>query len=82
VSGKYEPIRDWLGSQTDPFVTLTFEQVEAIIRAPLPRSARVHEAWWGNNDDRHVQTRAWLDAGLRSTDLDLERRLVVFQRTG
>jgi hypothetical protein len=32
VSGKYEPLRDWLGSQTDPFVTLTFEQVEAIIR--------------------------------------------------
>jgi hypothetical protein len=54
VSGKYEPLRDWLGSQTDPFVTLTFEQVEAIIRAPLLRSAHVHEAWWGNNDDRHV----------------------------
>lgn len=82
MSGKYEPLRDWLCSQTDAFVTLTFEQVEAIIRAPLPRSAHVHEAWWGNNDDRHVQARAWLDAGLRSMDLALERRLVVFQRTG
>lgn len=62
-------------------MTLTFEQVEAIIRAPLPRSAHVHDAWWSNNDNGHIQAHAWLDAELRRTDLDLERRVVVFERT-
>ena len=43
-------------------VTLSFAQIDLILRIALPNSAFHRREWWGN-DDSHVQARAWLNAG-------------------
>ncbi len=44
---------------------LSFEQIEQILGAPLPPSARKHQAWWSNTG--HAHARAWKDAGFKTT---------------
>jgi hypothetical protein len=61
-------------------VTLSFEQVEGIIDAPLPVSARQHRAWWANDQVAHVQSRQWLAAGWRVAQVSLDEGPVVFAR--
>ncbi len=58
---KYEPLRAYLAAQPGPELTLTFLEVEAIIGARLPRSARAR-AWWMESA-AGPQTRAWRAAG-------------------
>jgi hypothetical protein len=44
---------------------MTFADVERVIAGLLPKSAQRSE-WWANEtspETRHVQCRAWLDAG-------------------
>ena len=43
-------------------VTLSFAQIDLILRIALPNSAFHRREWWGN-DDSHVQARSWLNAG-------------------
>ena len=42
----YDPLRDYLKNQTLAELVLTFEQIEEIIDAALPRAAQ--RASWGN----------------------------------
>ena len=43
--------------------------IEEILGARLPPSARTHRAWWGNEaDGTHVQCRSWLDSGWEVDD--------------
>ena len=61
---RYAPLAVHLQKQplsVDDLV-MTFEQLEAIIGAELPPSARRHRAWW-NNHAGNTQGRAWLDVG-------------------
>jgi hypothetical protein len=46
-------------------VTLSFSEIERILGAPLPASAKSHRAWWGNQKDtkNRPQVHAWLSAG-------------------
>ena len=60
--GKYDPLREFLRSLEQDEITLSFTEIEDIIAAPLPPSARRHRAWWTNNDSM-PQARAWLGAG-------------------
>ncbi|HKH03489.1 MAG TPA: hypothetical protein VKB08_22610 [Bradyrhizobium sp.] len=41
----YDALRDYLKKQKLPEFVLTFEQIEAIIDAPLPRAAH-RASWW------------------------------------
>jgi len=41
----YDPLRDYLKKQKLPEFVLTFEQIEQIIEAPLPRAAH-RASWW------------------------------------
>ena len=41
----YDPLRDYLKKQTLAEFVLTFEQIEAIIDAALPRAA-ARASWW------------------------------------
>ena len=64
----------------DSPLTLTFDQIERIIRAPLPESARLYQAWWANQSGRgHSQAYSWACAGWRTSDLDLENEKVTFR---
>jgi hypothetical protein len=78
---KYQPLRDYLASlpKRKQDVTLRFAEIENIIGARLPRSASDYLAWWGNQD-YGVQAPAWIGAGFVVDGVDLERKLVRFQR--
>jgi hypothetical protein len=41
----YDPLRDYLKKQTLPEFVLSFEQIEEIIDAALPRAAQ-RASWW------------------------------------
>jgi hypothetical protein len=47
---KYLPLEEWFHNQTASAqdMELTFDQVEAILGSPLPRSATKLTTWWTN----------------------------------
>ncbi|MBU4528556.1 hypothetical protein [Hoeflea sp.] len=77
---KYEPLSDYLKSSDHDRVPMTFNELEKLIDDTLPPSARKHRAWWSNNPSNSVITRAWLDAGYITRDVDLGGEKLVFRR--
>ena len=77
---KYDPLIAYLAAFAAGEVTLTFAEIEAIIEAPLPPSAR-RAAFWGNTTEQVVQP-PWRQAGwrVRRTDLHADTRTVTFVR--
>ncbi|RLP79060.1 hypothetical protein D9R14_09475 [Xanthobacter tagetidis] len=59
---------------------MTFAEIEALVGHPLPASARRHRAWWSNNPSNSVITWAWLAAGYKSEQVDMEAGRLVFRR--
>jgi hypothetical protein len=81
MTGKYDRLTAALTASGVDRIVYSFGDVERIIGAPLPLSARRHRAWWGNNDDiSHVQSQAWRGAGWRVAGIDLARERVTFAR--
>ena len=78
--GKYEPLTEFLKKQSTAEVRMSFAQVERVIGGKLPASAQHHRAWWSNNPNNSVMTKAWLDAGFRSEQVDMEGRKLVFRK--
>ena len=83
MAGRYAPLEKYLRdlpvSQED--VTLTFESIEAILKEPLPASARKDYPWWENQKPGiQVKTNAWMDAGWMVEIVDLVQRWVRFVR--
>jgi hypothetical protein len=78
--GKYEPLTAFLTEQSTDQVRMSFEQIERVIGRKLPASAQQHRAWWSNNPNNSVMTKAWLDAGFRSEQVDMEGRKLVFRK--
>jgi hypothetical protein len=63
--GKYDPLQDHLRRRLTDRYEMIFPDVERVIANLLPKSAQRSE-WWAseaNPQTRHVQCRAWLDAG-------------------
>jgi hypothetical protein len=78
---KYDPLREYLAARTEPFLMLSFSEIERILGEELPASARRHQAWWANETDgNHAEARAWLDAGYRTRGLDLNAETIEFVR--
>ena len=50
MPGKYQPLYQYLENRYANTVVLTFAQIEDLLGFTLPDSARVHQAWWANND--------------------------------
>jgi hypothetical protein len=80
--GKYESLPQFLASERTSFVRLSFAEIERVLGFKLPKSAYKHEAWWSNNATGHSHSRAWLEAGWRTENVDLAGRKVTFQRFG
>jgi hypothetical protein len=79
---KYEALREHLDRQHGDQITMSFDQVAAIVPGGLPASAYNHQAWWANEAyGSHVEARAWLDAGFRTTSVSLTARRVTFVRS-
>ena len=78
---KYAPLADRLRGSGRTELRMTFGEIETIIGAELPESAKRHRAWWSNNPTNNVMTHAWLDAGYRSAEVDMAGRKLVFRRS-
>lgn len=77
---KYEPLEHHLRTQGSGTVAMSFKDIERLIHANLPPSARRHRAWWSNNPSNSVATYAWINAGYRSTKVDMAGERLVFER--
>ncbi|MGD9543293.1 MAG: hypothetical protein AB7F41_06080 [Methylocystis sp.] len=79
---KYEPLTAYLRKQPCREVRLGFGDLEKILGFKLPSSAGQHRAWWSNNGSNNVMTKAWLSAGFRTRDVDMEKERLTFERVG
>ncbi|MBS0528378.1 MAG: hypothetical protein JSS22_03165 [Proteobacteria bacterium] len=59
---------------------MSFAQIERVIGFKLPPVAQRHRAWWSNSALNNVMTKAWLEAGFRSEQVDMAGGKVVFRR--
>jgi hypothetical protein len=80
---KYDPLFEFLCRAGDEPIELRFEEIEALV-GPLPPSARDQSGWWSNDATgaRHVQAKAWLNAGREVDALDRPGGRVRFSRAG
>jgi len=77
---KYDPLADALAETAENRRRITFAEIERILGAPLPPTARKDNAWWANNANGHSQARGWLHAGFRTAEVNLEGETVTFVR--
>jgi len=77
---KYETLNRFFRVQTGGLLRMTFDEVEREAGFTLPASARLHQAWWANDRSRHVQAKAWLDAGYETEQVDMKAHTLVFKR--
>ena len=73
---KYDPLADHLRGSGQESVPMTFADIEQVIGAKLPQSAFTHRAWWSNNPTNNVMTRAWLEAGYTTAEVDMATHTV------
>jgi hypothetical protein len=77
VIGKYDPLGQYLRSQTrHDEVPMSFAEIEAIVGS-LPSSARTRREWWVRNS---AGSEAWRSAGWSVRSIDLAAARVVFSR--
>jgi hypothetical protein len=74
-----QPLVDFLAACTEREIILTFDDIEAIVDARLPASARLHAAYWTDQELRAV--RDWQALGWRP-HFDVRRGHVRFSRDG
>ncbi|WP_298126790.1 hypothetical protein [Brevundimonas sp.] len=77
---KYEPLTQFLASQREQEVPMTFSDIERVLGFTLPAKASGIRAWWSNNPSNNVMTKAWLAAGYASERVDIGGRRLVFRR--
>jgi hypothetical protein len=80
---KYLPLDEWFRKQPPAAkqIEMTFDEVEAILGAPLPTSATKLKTWWTNVQPKIQSHRtAWLNNGWRVAESDQQARRVKFVR--
>ncbi|MCP5084803.1 MAG: hypothetical protein GY948_24205 [Alphaproteobacteria bacterium] len=78
--GKYDPLLRFLEASDKNRVFLSFGEIERLLGFPLPPSSKNYRAWWSNNPSNNVMTKAWLAAGYRTEQVDLEQGKLCFSR--
>jgi hypothetical protein len=79
-SSKYELLTLHLRAQRASRVPMSFAEIERVLGTKLPPSASSHRAFWSNNPTNNVVTKAWLEAGFQSEQVDLGGGKLVFKR--
>lgn len=78
---KYEPLARHLARLQHQSWRASFDEIERVLNFNLPESARKYNAWWANQSGPgHSQTAGWIDAGWKTSDLDLAAEKVTFSR--
>ncbi|MBC6498063.1 MAG: hypothetical protein GDA54_07110, partial [Alphaproteobacteria bacterium GM7ARS4] len=78
---KYKPLYNYLCQLNGMTWRATFSEIEDVLGLRLPNSARTYRPWWGNvatHTSRPSQTRAWMAAGYKIGDVDLQQERVTF----
>lgn len=78
-ASKYRPLFEYLCFQKTDEVTLTFDEIEAILGVSLPASACTR-GWWSNRGRGSLQAAAWLDAGYGVHDIDVAVGRIVWRK--
>ncbi len=83
-SSKYYPLYQFFQQNDKDVILLTVADVQSILGGRLPARARVQRAWWSNRRTANAQSAAWLSAGYRVDELNLEENpgRIVFRREG
>jgi hypothetical protein len=78
---RYEPLKAYLSSMSEPVVVMTYDEIEKLLGRKLPNTA-YGDSWrqWWANTETHSQALAWLRAGWRVTRPDLTNKRVKFHR--
>lgn len=61
-------------------VKLSFAEIDGIIGDNLPMSAYRNEEWWSGSPQKS-QSKAWLDAGWKTREVNIKEGYVIFQKT-
>jgi hypothetical protein len=74
MPSKYDKLKTYLLDSALPTVTLSFKELEKVLCFSLPSTAYRRPQWWSNEigPTRHVQANAWMDAGFRVAEKDLD----------
>jgi hypothetical protein len=80
--GRYDKLKHFLKSAKFTDVDMTFADIEKVLGRALPPSAYRHRAWWSNNPDNNVMTKAWLEAGYQTADVDMGAGTLTFECLG
>jgi hypothetical protein len=77
---KYGSLRAFLSARSESRIMMSFAQVAAAAKVKLPASAFRYPQWWQNDAEHHVQARAWIEAGYKTENVDLDAKTVEFVR--
>lgn len=77
---KYHPLYEHLRRRDEEEITLTFAEIERLLGARLPDSARTGRAFWSNRGRGALQAAAWMGAGYHVEAVDLDNQAVTFRR--
>ena len=77
---KYDPLKDYLAPADAALTPMGFSEIEQVLGFELPPSSRKLRAWWSNNPNNNVMTRAWLDAGYQTEAVDMKAGKLVFRK--
>jgi DNA-binding transcriptional regulator YiaG len=77
---KYQPLLEFLRGSDRNEITLSFTEIETLIKNTLPNSAKSNRAWWSNRSKGGLQASAWIEAGYRVENVDFEHQCVTFRQ--
>lgn len=82
MTDKYEPLYQYLvNKKSDGCVSwhASFADIECIIGASLPPSARTQRLFWSNLRQPRRASTAWFKAGWKTSNVDLNAETVLFR---
>ena len=82
MTGKYKPLYEYLVKMRQKGRTYWhtyFNEVELIIGAPLPTSARTQRMFWSNLRQPGRASTAWFTAGWKASNVDMKAETLIFQ---
>lgn len=75
---KYNPLKFWLTENDSDSIQMTFSEIAELVGG-LPPSAYQHRAFWSNSDS-HPFAIAWMAAGYKVAECDLQSEVVRFDK--
>lgn len=81
MTSKYTPLETYLRElpSTQKEATLSFAQIEEILKSKLPTSAYEDNRWWEHETEgNHVNKRAWSTAGWKVVEVNVKAKWARF----